>query len=359
MGALASCYFPFLNKWKNFVDRNRLAAFIDAILCGWSQIILSDNSVSGLLLITASFIASTKVGAGALWASFIAVCFLNFIKVPRIILRLGIYVFAPTLTGAILAEFLFPEGLTVMFFVFIGLAAIFATILTAGLGVFFEKWEAPCLSLPFAVTVFVFILAAQNFGFIPETELISPAPVKAVAAYGLEFWTSNNIISALISGVSQVVAALNPITTVLVLVAIIISSRIDFLSALLGVTIATCTAIYFGAPKIPILIGLYGFNGIFLMLALTGRMFTISVVSVVFNMIIVVFSTIVASCLAIMFAPYGCSFTAMPFALLGILAAIASHKFQGIEYNKPLYWGVPETVQATKEWFKKNPNVPA
>jgi|GEM_PF-1296276 Urea transporter len=356
MGALASCSFPFLNRWKGIVDRNKFAAFIDAILSGWAQIILSDNSLSGLLIMIGVFIASPQVGGAALWASFIAAGLLFVLKVTKMSIRLGIYVFGPTLTGALLSVFLFPKGFSVMFFAYIGLASIFCVFLAIAIGQILHKWECPALGLPFGLTVFFFMAAAQNFGFVEKGEFAAVASFAAAPAYDLSFWSGQTIFLAFSNGASQLLGLTNLTAAILFLAAIIISSRIDTISGLIGVFVATGAAIYFGAPKIPVLLGIYGFNGLFLMLALTGRAFTLNLRSAVVNIILVILSTIVAAGLSSFFSPLSISFTALPFSIVGITAMIASPALKGLEYNKPLYWGVPETVQDTKEWFRKNPS---
>ena len=161
MGALASCPFPLLNKWKNIVDGNRIAGFFDAILCSYSQIIFNDNSFSGLILIIATFCVSPQVGVGGLVCTVTAVIYLKLLKVDPLMIRLGVYGFCPALTGIIMASLIFSDGMNGYFFVFFVLAAIFCVTVNLALAVVFGKWDASGLGLPFGFTTVVFMAAAQ------------------------------------------------------------------------------------------------------------------------------------------------------------------------------------------------------
>lgn len=352
MGATASCNFPGLKQWKDIVDKNKFAAFIDAILCGYGQVILSDNSFSGLLVIIATFVSSVQLGAGALWAAFIAVAFQFIMGTPRIPVRIGLYTYAPVLSGAILAGLMFQNGMSIMFFVFIGLASLFACMLSMALSTFLEKWEAPSLGLAFAVTVMTFMSAAQNMGFVPQGEVSVPHAFEAFGGYEMGFWNKETLMTAFQGGVAELMGLAGLPAIIILLTSIAISSRIDLISAIAGMLIATLTAIYFGCPNIPVMLGLYGYNGIFLMMALNGRAFTLSIKSVALNVILLAITTCVTAMLSAAFAPLGCVYTAMPFSLVAIIAILAVPKMTGIQYNKPLYWGVPETVKATREFFE-------
>ena len=354
MGALASCPFPLLKKWKGIVDRNKLAAFIDSILTGWGQIIFSDNSFSGLLLIIAAFLASPRVGLGGLWASFIATCFVFLTGVPKMKVRLGLYVFSPAMTGFIMGLYLFPDGISFYYFLYIGLAGLFASILSMAIGIVLEKWECPALGLPYNLTALVFLSAALKLGFIPEGENLVSSAFAPAPAYDMSFWTGGNLWNSFYAGIGEMVCGGTIVIAVIILVAIAISSRIDLISAIVGVIVSTGTAILLGAPKIPVMIGLYGYCGIFLMLTLAGRAYTLSVKSYIFDILMVVCSTVIATHLNTFFSTLGLPFTSFPFSIVGIIAILAAPILKGFEYNKPLYWGVPENVQETKAFLSKS-----
>lgn len=348
MGALASCPFPFLNKWKELADSNPILGFIDAVLCGFSQIIFSDNTFSGIALLVGSFLVAPKVGFAGLWSSIVSVALQKIMKTPAIGCRLGVNQFCSVLTGVIMGGLIFNEGISLMFFVFFALASIFATITTLGLASVFGKFNAAALGLPFGFSTLVFMAAAQNMGFISQAEsVIAHGPANLTPA-DIGPWDGGTFIQAVYSGVAELLGGTTPLVFAFIAAALLMSSRIDFINAILGALFGALTAMYFGVPNVPVLIGLYGYNGALLMFVLNGRAFKITPRSFVLNIILIATSAILSAWLSVSFGLVGAVYTAFPFSIICCLIMLAAPSIEGLEYNAPMYWGVPETVPAIK-----------
>ena len=346
MGALASCTFPFLNEWKKLVDSNPILGFIDAVLCGFSQIIFSDNTFSGIALLIGCFLVSPKVAVAALWSSIVSVAFQKIMKTPAIGARLGVNHFCSVLTGVIMGGLVFNEGISLRFFVFFGLASIFCTITTLGLATVFGKHNAAALGLPFGFTTLVFMAAAQNMGFVSQAV---PAHVPSdLTPADIPAWDMGGLVQSVYSGVAELLGGATIPVFVLVSVALLMSSRIDFINAIIGSTLGALAAIYFGVPNSVVAIGLYGYNGALLMFVLNGRAFKITPKVFVLNLILAATSAIVSAWMSVSFGLVGAVYTAFPFSIICCLLMLAAPSIEGMEYNAPMYWGVPETVPKIK-----------
>ena len=348
MGIMASCAFPGLRRWKGFAGGNKLAGFADALACAWSQIIFSDNTASGLLLMAGAFLISPQALVGGLVASAVSVGMCFLLRVDGQAIRLGLYSFTSALSGILTAVLLFPEGTTVHFFAFMALIGVFCTVVTVALANVLGRFQCPTLGLPFGFTVLVFMAAAQNMGFVGQTEAVvahSAAVVLPADAAPLDALV---LLNASVAGVSELIGGSTVPVFVLVAAALLCSSRIDFASAVVGAVVSTATALFFGCPASAVAIGLYGFNGMLAMMVLTGRAFDITPLQLLLNVALCAMTSVVAAWLAVSFGLVGAAYTAFPFSIVACLLILAAPSFGALSFNPPSTWGVPETIAAAK-----------
>jgi urea transporter len=348
MGAMASCYFPLLDKWKGIVDNNKVAGFIDAVLCAYSQIIFNDNSFSGIILIIATFCISPQVGVGGLICAVTAVIYLKLLKADPVMVRLGVYGFCPTLSGIIISSLIFDQGIDLYFVVFFVLAAIFCVTVDMALAAVFGKWDASGLGLPFGFTTLVFMSAAQNMARVSQPESIMAHMSPAVEPGTVEPMTANEMLQSLIAGISELFGGVTILPAILIGIALLCGSRIDFISSILGAAVSTFAAIFFGIPVAPIVLGLYGYSGMLLMLVLT-RAFRITPATYILFLIFAALSSVLASWLTVSMGLIGAVAGPIPFSLMCCAVMLAAPKIGSMEYNAPRYWGVPETIPAIKK----------
>ena len=347
MGALASCPFPFLNKWKDIVDRNKIAGFIDAILCSYSQIIFNDNSFSGIILIIATFCVSPQVGVGGMVCTVTAVIYLKLLKVDPTMIRLGVYGFCPALTGIIMASLIFSDGMDIYFFVFFILAAVFCVTVNLALAAVFGKWDASGLGLPFGFTTLVFMAAAQNMAHVAQPDtIIAHAPALADGSMVKEM-SGMEMVQSVYAGIAELFGGVTLLPAILIGIALLCGSRIDFVSSIVGAIVSTATAVFFGVPTTPIILGLYGYSGMLLMLVLT-RSFKISPATYVLFLIMAAISSFLAAWLTVSTGLVGAVGGPIPFSLTCCALMLAAPNIESMEYNAPKYWGVPETIPAIK-----------
>ena len=353
MGALASCDFPFLKQWKDLIDSNKVLGFIDAVLCAFAQIIFCDNSFSGLVLLIASFIVSPQVGVAGLWSAIVSVAFCKIVQAPPVVTRMGVHSFCSTLSGIIMGGLIFTEGMDVRFFVFFFMSSLFCTITVLAFSHIFSTWNAASLGLPFGFTTLVFMGAAQNMGFVSQADSVIAHTATNLTPQDITPWTTETIIQSVYSGISELLGGTTIIVFALIGIALLMSSRIDFISAIIGATIGALTAMFFGVPNIPVLIGLYGYNGMLLMFVLNGRAFKITPKSFILNIILAGMTSILAAWMSVSFGLVGAVCTAFPFSIICCLMMVAAPNMN-LEYRPAMYWGVPETVEKAMAAAKQN-----
>ena len=209
------------------------------------------------------------------------------------------------------------------FFVFFALSSLFCTITELALAHVFSTWNAAPLGLPFGFTTLVFMGAAQNMGFVSQAETVMAHAAVQLTPHEIASWSTGEIIQSIYAGISELLGGTAWMIAVMIGIALLMSSRIDFISAVLGAAIGAFTAIFFGVPNIPILIGLYGYNGMLLMFVLSGRAFKITPKSYIINLILAGMTSILAAWMSVSFGLVGAVCTAFPFSIICCLMMIA------------------------------------
>lgn len=347
----ASCKFPFLDEWKELSSKNNVLGFFDEVLSGFAQIAFNDNSFSGLLMIIGTYIGSPVQAILGVWATVIATATAHIFGVPKGLIKSGIYGFNAALAGLAIPTLIFPDSnLTLRILLYSGLAAVFSVVLTAGLGGFFTRWDVPALALPYCITLLIFVPAALALGNLNITRS-APVILEIVNPGAQGIWTMSEIVTASLNGIAQVLWVDNPVTGIIYLAAILMASRIDVVSTIVGAMVSTATAIALGLPKELIVAGVYGFNAVLLMKVIT-RGFLINLKSYLLAVILAILTVIYSAGLRIILAPLGATASfAIPYATLCIVVFLGRDKFKGMTYIPAERWGVPETI--LKEYKEK------
>lgn len=345
MSATASCKFPLLNEWKEISSKNIVLDVIDNVLSGVAQIGFNDNSFAGLLMIIATYIGSPVQAIAGVWAALIATLAAYAFGVPKGLIRTGLYGFNAALCGVAIPALVFPGSpVTIQLLLYSGIAAIFAVVLQMGFGSFLSKWNVPSLALPYSTTLLLFVPAALSLGNLNITRS-APAIFDIVGPNAQGVWTFVEFIEASLNGIAQVLWIENPITGALYLVAVLMASRIDVVSTIVGALVSTLAAIALGLPKDLIVAGVYGFNAVLLMKVIT-RGFLITPKSYFTGIVLSVITVVFTASLRVIFAPIGAiaSF-AFPYAILCIVVFLGRDMFKNMTYVPASNWGVPETIK--------------
>ncbi|MDR2089760.1 MAG: urea transporter [Clostridiales Family XIII bacterium] len=350
MAALASCKFPFVDRWKAAADKNGVLGFVDSVLSGYGQIAFNDNPLSGLLFLAGCFAGSVQNGVSSLICALTATAMAYLLLVPTIALRLGLYTFNAALAGMGIGLFIFPgQDVTAGLVFFSVVGGVLCVFLTAAFSGFLSKWNVPSLALPYCTVLFILVPASLLIPVIEPTTSVIPY-LNEPALGASQVWTLPDFLTAFMNNFSEVLWQATPLSGAFFLAGVVVASRVDFVMVLIGSALASGFAIVLGLPQASNMIGIYGYNAVLLLLVLFGRGYAMSVRNFLFSVVMALVSVVITVWLSAVFAPLGAPVAAFPYVLLGILALLGKNGLAGLKWVDPLKWGVPETIaKALKE----------
>src|SRR5690554_1373868 len=182
-------------------------SFVDSVLRGIGQVMLQNNSYTGLLFLLGVFYSSTLSGwpfrmspSAVLLGTVASTATAMLLGVERTDVRAGLFGFNGALVAIALLYFLEPSALV---FGYVVLAAACTTVMMSALMTFLEKWGIPALTAPFVFTTVLFILACARFGRLQSTGILPTAGLpKAATVEGIV--TASTLTEGLFSGIAQV-----------------------------------------------------------------------------------------------------------------------------------------------------------
>lgn len=341
MSATASCHFPYLDEWKDYCEKNRICEFIDSTLSGYAQVAFTDNTFTGILLIAITWLGSPIQCISGLWATFISTLCAYLFHLPKGLIRCGLYGFNGALAGLAVPLLILPgESVTLRMFVISTIAGILCVIFQIILDKICSRWDMPSLSAPYCIAFLILMITGSFMG----TAATAATPTTMIEATLYTEWTFAEFISAALSGTAQMLWISRPICGFLYFFVLLTSSRIDAVTTLIATLTSTSVAIFLGFPKDGVLIGLYTYNSILLMRALT-RSFIANTHSVILCISLSVFTTSVCGAFEVVLASFGLSsFLAIPYVVVCFFIYMTRNHLPYLTYVPGRYWGVPETI---------------
>ncbi|HEX5564845.1 MAG TPA: urea transporter [Sporosarcina sp.] len=283
--------------------------FLLATMKGISQVLLIENWVTGLLILTAITITSLQLGLMAFLSAAIGTLFGRLGGGNPSSVERGLYGYNPMLTG--MALFLFLEGPTSWGIALFG--AVISAAFTASLMRFLQPAGLPTLTFPYIVTTWLLMLSSYRFEAFTLTDELVP---QNVSHWKLEIAGEIHWASAFLDGAGQIFFLQGIAAGLLLFLGIFIADWRMGVYALVGNFIGMVTAYMLGGEHTLIDAGLYGYNAILTALA----------VGVVFRdgaNRLTLFNVIIACVLTVVFIgsvdtvllPFGLPALTMPFAM--------------------------------------------
>jgi urea transporter len=178
---------------------------------------------------------------------------------------------------------------------------------------FMKKTEIPILTFPFIVLTWFILLSTYKLKGITLTSTLVP---QDLTNWNLNIAGEINLFNGIFRGIGQVFFLENTISGILIFIAVFWAGRKLGLYAVLGNVVAVMMAYFLGGERSLIVLGLYGYNAILAIIA----------ISVVFNSKqnrFAPLSGIIAACLTVpitaalstFLLPYGLPALTMPFVL--------------------------------------------
>jgi urea transporter len=229
----------------------KTASFISTILKGFGQIMLQENSITGLLFLVGIFYGSYTMGLAALLATICGTATAYLFKYDKSEIEKGLYGFSAALVGVAVMLFLKP---VIWAWLFVILGAVAAAMLQH----FFIKRNFPAYTFPFVVVTWLILLICNKFC---GSLLAVSTPAVAQASDSL---------TEGFKSFGQVIFQDKFLSGLLFFIAVFISSPIAALYGLAAAMVSAILAFYLSLPLSEINLGLYGFNAVLCAIVFAG-----------------------------------------------------------------------------------------
>lgn len=305
----------------------RLLGFLDAVLRGIGQVMLQNNSYTGLVFLFGIFYNSLLFGWAVLFGTILSTAIAVLLGANRSDVRAGLFGFNGALVAIALFYFLESSILT---WSYVALSAACTSIIMAALLNLLKVWKMPTLTAPFVFTTLFFVMACARFGRLHTTGVLPTAGLpKAATVEGVV--TSLTVVEGIFNGVAQVFFQGNVITGVLFIVGLLISSRVACISAFLGSLIGLLVAWGMGAAEPAIHSGAFGFNAALTAIALGSVFFVPNVASMIYGLFAVITTTVMFAAMSAALEPFGMPVLTSPFVLVVWFFVLASPIFPRLQ----------------------------
>ncbi|NES65795.1 MAG: urea transporter [Okeania sp. SIO2D1] len=295
------------------LEASPLLDLINASLRGIGQVGFANNPVSGLLITLAVFIQSPwtalmlVVGVvTATWTGYL-------MHLDRPSVRNGIFGLNGALVGLALGTFgAWGNGTGNWLWV---LAAIVCAALSTVLMEYLGNWMAvnlglPSMAVPFQIVTYSFLAIAL---YVPQPffQLGAPPPFPNPA----ESLDGVSILSALITGISQIFFSDNLVSALLIIIALALCSPMGALVGSLGSAIGLFVAIIVGVDLNMVYAGLLGYNSALTAISIGGIFYAPNRKSIMFACAGASGAAVVEWLLNLAIAPLGLPILAVSFHL--------------------------------------------
>ncbi|WP_233193476.1 urea transporter [Sporosarcina sp. P3] len=250
------------NQSMLVMKEGSFTAFLKESLKGISQIIYIENTITGLLILLAITVSSFSLGIIALLSAMIGTLVAKIGGADRTLIRQGLMSYNSVLTGLVLQTFL--TGPTAWIVALVG-AAITA-IFTATLMYFFGNVGIPILTLPFILLTWFTLLASYKLEGIKLSDSLSP---QSLANWELHIEGKINLLQSTFNGIGQIFFLTEAIPGLLLFIAVFWASTKMGIYAVIGNVVACVAALALAGEHALILLGLYGYNAILTILAVS------------------------------------------------------------------------------------------
>lgn len=299
----------------------RLLGFADSMLRGVGQVMLQNNSCTGLLIVIGIFWNSTLCGWAVLAGTAASTATALLLGVDRSQVRAGLYGFNGALVGIGIVYFLEPGAAA---WGYVILACACATVITAALSTLLDSWKLPVLTAPFVITTLLFVLAGTQFGILHSTGAGASAAQAGTASIGV---TASSLGEGLLAGVAQVFLQDNAMTGIFCALGLLISSRTACAAALAGSLAGLLVAWGLGAAEPAIRSGAFGFNSVLTAIALGGGVFVLNAASISYATLAAIAAAVVFAALSVALQPLGLAALTAPFVVVVWVFLLASPLF--------------------------------
>ena len=305
--------------WQQDSLKSNFLQFIASCLRGIGQVYFMNNPVTGLLILIAMFVQSTRIaihGIIALVCGTAAALFLGF---DVGLARSGLFGYNAFLVGLAIATFDSTSqhsDYSISIIISSIVCSSFSAVIFVMLGKLLVPYKSPPLTLPFNMATILLLAASANMSYVSIPPVSTPALPDYESA-PFDGITAQAFFAGTIRGIGQVFLADNIISGVLVLIGLMVCSRISAVAALLGSALGAASALALGVPGSAVEQGMFGFNASLTVTAMF-MFYTPSFGAGVLATLAGFMTVVCQQALATILEPLGLPFMTLPFCLVGL-----------------------------------------
>ncbi|WP_066314928.1 urea transporter [Bacillus sp. FJAT-29814] len=244
----------FKNKWNGVIVTT---------LKGISQVMLIENAVSGFMILAAITIASYSLGIVAFLSSLIGTLIGKIGGANDESINQGLFGYNSVLAGMALSLFLTGNN---RWLIALAAAAI-AAFVTAAMMHFMRQTNIPILTFPYIILTWFLLLTTYRFVSLNISPTLKP---QSLSNWTLDIEGEINWVDGIANGIGQIFFLDYTPSSVLFFIALFWAGWRMGLYAIVGNVAALLTAYGLGGEYSLIFAGLYGYNAILAILAVSA-----------------------------------------------------------------------------------------
>ncbi|MES2006061.1 MAG: urea transporter [Bacteroidota bacterium] len=225
---------------------------ISPFLKGIGQIMLQNNTWTGLFFLAGIFYGSWMMGIAALLAAVTGTLTAKLLRYDETEINNGLYGFSAALVGVALVFYFQPTAFT-------WFAILLGSVLATMIQHFFISRKIPGFTFPFILVTWLFLFLSHYFPALIQSRL----PVTGVP--------DTNSFSVLSLGFGQVIFQGSSLAGILFLLGVLISQPIAAIYGIIAAVISGFIAYRLGVPVKDIYMGLLSYNAVLCAITFAGN----------------------------------------------------------------------------------------
>ncbi|OIK10405.1 urea transporter [Bacillus sp. MUM 116] len=279
---------------------------ITSTLKGISQVILIENAVSGFIILLAITISSYSLGIIALFSAIIGTLIGKTGGADQESVSQGLYGYNSVLTG--MALFLFLSGNDRWAIALAGSAI--AALFTAAMIYLMNPTKIPILTFPFIVLTWFWLLTTYRLVSFKISPNLTP---QSLSNWTLNIKGETNWLDGAVNGIGQIFFLDNTFSGFLLFVAVFWAGWKLGVYAIIGNLAALITSYLLGGEHSLIFMGLYGYNAILTIIAVSIVFKDNDRNELLFGIIAACLTVPITASIVTWLLPYGLPALTMPF----------------------------------------------
>uniref|UniRef100_UPI00398E799B urea transporter 2 isoform X1 n=1 Tax=Pristiophorus japonicus TaxID=55135 RepID=UPI00398E799B len=255
-------------------QQNIILQFIDWILRGTAQVMFVNNPLSGLIILVGLIVQNPWWALNGFVGTVFSTLAALMLSQNRPAIAAGLYGYNGILVGLLMAVFCDKGDWYWWLLLAVILMSMTCPIISSALAAVMGKWDLPVFTLPFNMSVGLFMAATGHYNQHFPQVLIEPVTSSQNIT-----WLDLSIpmlIRSIPVGVGQVYGCNNPWTGGIFLVALIISSPIICLHAAIGSCVGILAGLSLASPFQKIYDGLWSYNCVLACTAVGGMFYALT-----------------------------------------------------------------------------------